>query len=222
MCIRDRVTLEGGDVLVAAQDILVIGVGQRTSCKAVDFLIERVKELGIRQHIVVQSLPETPESFIHLDMVFTFVDRDACVVYAPLVTEHNHFPTVHVEIAGGEVRRIRELECLMDGLRELGFDLEPIPCGGADDRWRMEREQWHSGTNFFALSPGRVVGYARNVHTLEELDRRGFAVLEAADVVAGRADPGAHARCVVTINGSELARGGGGCRCMTMPVGRRP
>lgn len=214
------VTIEGGDVVVAREDVLMVGVGQRTSSQAVDFLIERLKQEQEPRHLLVQVLPRQPESFIHLDMVFTLLDRDACMVYAPLVTEHNHFATVHIETAGGEVRRIREVENLMDGLRGVGLDLEPIACGGRDDRWLQEREQWHSGTNFFALAPGKVIGYARNTHTLAELDRHGFAVMTADDVIAGRADPEAGGRCVVTIGGSELARGGGGCRCMTLPVGR--
>ena len=216
------VTIEGGDILVAREDVLMIGVGQRTSTQAVDFLIERLKAHGEARHLLVQVMPRKPESFIHLDMVFTFLDRDACVVYAPLVSEHNHFPTAHIHIEGGEVKSIREVEHLQQGLVDLGFDLELIPCGGGDDRWRMEREQWHSGTNFFALAPGKVIGYARNEYTIGELDRRGFAVLPAVDVIAGREDIEAHERCVVTIGGSELARGGGGCRCMTLPIGRKP
>jgi len=221
-----EVTIEGGDVLVARDDVLMVGVGQRTSTQAVDFLIERLqtetRASATTRHLLVQLLPHEPESFIHLDMIFTFLDHDACMVFAPLTIEHNHYPTVHLEIAGGTVRRIREVEHLMEGLADLGFALEPIVCGGRDDSWQQEREQWHSGTNFFALAPGKVVGYARNVHTLEELDRHGFAILPAADVIAGNADPAAYPRCVVAIGGSELARGGGGCRCMTLPVARDP
>jgi arginine deiminase len=217
-----EVTLEGGDVLVAAQDILVIGIGQRTSCKAVDFLIERVKDLGIRQHIVVQSLPENPESFIHLDMVFTLLDRNACLVYEPVIMQTHHFDTVHIHVEGGKVVSIREEDTVLAALAKLGLDLEPVFCGGRGDRWTQEREQWHSGANFFALGPGQVIGYRRNTHTLEELGAAGFEVVAAADVISGKADLDGMGRCVVTIDGSELARGGGGCRCMTMPLGREP
>ncbi|MEZ4387310.1 MAG: arginine deiminase family protein [Candidatus Krumholzibacteriia bacterium] len=215
------VTIEGGDVLVARDDVLLVGIGQRTSSQAVDFLLEQLKlRPGVR-HVLVQELPREPESFIHLDMVFTLLDRDACMVYAPLVTEHNHHETVHIEITDGEIARIREVDNLLAGLRDLGLDLEPVVCGG-DDRWAQEREQWHSGTNFFALAPGKVIGYARNQHTLAELSRHGFAIVTADQVIAGEVDLERIGRCVVTVAGSELARGGGGCRCMTFPVAREP
>ncbi len=218
---RPEVTIEGGDVLVAREDILLVGVGQRTSTQAVDFLLEQIKDLPGPRHVMVQELPREPESFIHLDMVFTMLDRDSCMIYAPLVMEHNHYETVHIEIDGGEIKRIREVDNLLAGLKQLKFDLEPVICGG-DDRWAQEREQWHSGTNFFALAPGKVMGYERNQHTLEELARHGYAVVPADDVVADKVSLEDLGRCVVTVAGSELARGGGGCRCMTLPISREP
>ncbi len=216
------VTIEGGDVQVAGPEILVVGIGARTSHKAIDFLIERFKELGVQRHLIVQELPKTPESFIHLDMVFTFLDRDCCMVYEPVILQTHHFDTVHIHIEGGRVVRIREEDNLLTALKGLGQDLKPLFCGGRRDRWIQEREQWHSGANFFALSPGQVIGYGRNSNTIAELDQAGFAVVPAGDVIAGKVDLDAIGRCVVTIDGSELARGGGGCRCMTMPIGRRP
>lgn len=219
---RTGVAIEGGDVLVVREDILLVGVGQRTSTLGVDMLLERLPAEPSPRHVLVQVLPRQPESFIHLDMVFTCLDEHACLVYEPLVLGNSHEPTVHIELAGGKVRRIGEVPDLLSGLRRLGVDLKPIVCGGRDDRWVQEREQWHSGTNVFALAPGKVVGYARNEHTLAELARHGFAILPAAEVIAGRVDPADHARCVVTIGGSDLARGGGGCRCMTLPVARDP
>lgn len=215
-------TIEGGDVLVAAPDVLVVGLGARTTSAAIDFLIERFRERGVRQHILVQELPRTPESFIHLDMVFTLLDRNLCLVYEPVVLQTHHYDVVHIHIEGGRVVSISEEDTLLSGLAQLGMDLEPVYCGGRDDRWLQEREQWHSGANFFALGPGQVIGYGRNTHTVEELARAGFAVVPAADVAEGKVDLDTAGRCVVTIDGSELARGGGGCRCMTMPVGREP
>ena len=97
-----------------------------------------------------------------------------------------------------------------------------INCGGKEDSWFQDREQWHSGANFFALGPGRVMGYARNVHTLEEMSRHGFEIIDADSVIDSSIDLAKYRRYVVTIQGAELARGGGGCRCMSLPVSRRP
>jgi arginine deiminase len=216
------VTIEGGDVLVAGPEVLVVGMGARTSRQAIDFLIEDYRRSGRRQHIVVQELPTHPESFIHLDMVFTLLDRDACLVFAPVIMQTHHYDVVHIHIEGGKVVAIREEDTLLTALAHLGIDLEPLFCGGRKDSWVQEREQWHSGANVFALAPGQVVGYGRNDHTVEELAAHGFAVVPAADVISGASDLEQIGRCVVTISGSELARGGGGCRCMTMPVGREP
>jgi arginine deiminase len=215
-------TIEGGDIQVAGPEILVIGTGVRTSRTAVDFLIERFKELGKKQHLLVQELPRSPESFIHLDMVFTFLDRNHCMVYEPVVMQTRHFDTVHIHIENGQVVAIREEDNLISALGKLGMEMEPLFCGGRTDRWLQEREQWHSGANFFALAPGQVIGYGRNEHTIAEFEGAGFTVISAKDVIAGKADLDQVGRCVVTIDGSELARGGGGCRCMTLPIGREP
>ncbi len=217
-----EVTIEGGDILVVSPEILVIGYGARTTRQAIDFLIERFKGLGKRQHIVVQELPKSPESFIHLDMVFTLLDTNTCMVFEPVIMQTHHFDTVHIHIEDGRVVSIQEEDNLLTALGNLGLPLEPLFCGGRNDRWVQEREQWHSGANFFALAPGKVIGYGRNSHTIEELARAGYEVVPAVDIIADKADLDQMGKCVVTIDGSELARGGGGCRCMTMPIGRDP
>jgi arginine deiminase len=216
-------TVEGGDVLVARDDVLVIGNGSRTSTQGIDFIIERLKsQKDPKRHILVQELPHSPESFIHLDMVFTLLDRDHCMVYQPLLLKPNKYQTIHILIENGRVTRIREEKGLIDALRRLSIDLKSICCGGNKDQWTQEREQWHSGANFFALAPGKVVGYARNVHTMEELNKNGFEIIPADDIISGRRQLAELARCAITLEGSELPRGGGGARCMTMPVRRRP
>lgn len=215
------ISIEGGDFQVGRDDVLVIGTGIRTSTQGIDFILEKLKEKkdGLR-HILIQELPDTPESFIHLDMVFTFLDVDACMIYEPLILGTTRFHTIHIQVENGKVTDISERKNLPKALQKLGMDLNPVHCGGGIDDWIQEREQWHSGANFLAFAPGKIIGYERNVHTIEQLNRKGFEVIPAKDLLAGLCNI-PDGKCVVTIPGSELARGGGGARCMSMPVRRK-
>ncbi len=218
---QPNVMIEGGDILVADEHILLIGNGSRTSTEGIDFLVKQYCRLGPgRKHVIVQQLPHSPESFIHLDMVFTMLDRDKAMVYKPLIKNNSPYQTVHIEIEDGKVVKISSVSSILSALRTLGVDVKPIVCGGKADEWDQEREQWHSGANFLAVAPGQVLSYARNIHTLEELDKNGFEVITAKEVIEGKRELSSMGNCVITINGSELPRGGGGPRCMTMPLRR--
>lgn len=219
-CSKKDLTIEGGDVLVARDDILLVGMGSRTSSRGIDYLIERFKSEKKKQHILIQELPVSPESFIHLDMIFTFLDKDKVMTFDPMVFHSSKHITIHITIDNGKVT-IKEESNILDGLKKLGMDLEPVSCGGTKDSYVQEREQWHSGANFFALAPGKVIGYERNIHTIEELNTHGFEVLRARDIIKDRVNPADYEKYVITIEGSELPRGGGGCRCMSMPVKRK-
>lgn len=217
-----RSTLEGGDFQVARKDIFVIGTGARTSTQGIDFIIENIKQLNSEpQHIIVQELPSTPESFIHLDMVFTFLNTDACMVYEPIIYKMNRLRTIHIQLENKKVTKIEEVPNIPAALKKLGMDLKPINCGGNNDSWIQEREQWHSGANFFAFAPGKIIGYERNSYTIEALNKNGFEVIKATDVIEKKVFLDDYKKCVVQIAGSELARGGGGARCMTMPIRRQ-
>jgi len=214
-------TLEGGDFQVAREDVFVIGTGVRTSTHGIDFIIENIKNIKSEpHHIIVQELPSTPESFIHLDMVFTFLNTDSCMIYPPVISKMNRLKTIHIHIENKKVIKIEEMPNIPKALSKLGIDLNPIVCGGEVDSWMQEREQWHSGANFFAFAPGKVVGYERNNNTIEALNKNGFDVIRADDIINGAISVDDYNKCVVLIAGSELARGGGGARCMTMPIRR--
>lgn len=211
---------EGGDVLIAREDVLFVGNGSRTNKQGIDFLTKYFASRKDCQHIIVQELPTSPESFIHLDMVFTMLSQDKCMAYTPIILNSNSgYHTTHIEIDNGQIH-YHERENFIDATKRLGFDFEPVLCGG-NDNWYQQREQWHSGANFFALGEGKVLGYARNTHTIEALNNAGFDVLRAEDVCSGKEDMHAHDRFVVTFDAAELPRGGGGARCMTMPIKRK-
>jgi len=216
-----HVTIEGGDVIIARDDITVIGNSARTTTRGVDFMVDQLKKKRTRHYIVVQQLPHTPESFIHLDMVFTLLNVNECMVYEPVIFHSAQLKTITITVDNGEVISIETKDNLLAALKELGLDMKPIMCGGTKDIWLQEREQWHSGANFFAIAPGKVMGYERNVHTMEEMSNNGYEILRAVDILSGNVNLDDHKKFVVTIEGSELSRGGGGARCMSMPVRRK-
>jgi arginine deiminase len=143
------------------------------------------------------------------------------VVFPPLITGPHRSRAFHCRFGRGDGAQIKEYSGVLQALKALGLELEPVSCGGPD-QFHQEREQWASGANFFAFGPGQILGYSHNTHTVDALSQAGFNVATAEDVIAGerRLDPAE--RVVVTIDGAELSRGGGGCRCMTMPLARRP
>lgn len=213
-----EVTIEGGDLLVIREDLVVIGYSERTSVAGIDRLMRAIASQGPVTDFVVVEIPKT-RATIHLDMIFTMVDRDKCVVFPPLITGNQRCRAFHCRFGAGEGARIEEYPDVLSALAAQGIELSPIACGGADS-FHQEREQWGSGANFFAFGPGRILGYKHNIHTLEALSSAGFDVVDAADVLSGKSPLPAEGRVVVSIDGAELSRGGGGCRCMTMPLAR--
>ena len=210
-------TVEGGDVQIIRDDVVICGLGARTNMHGVEGLVEHLKTKPGVKHLIFQELPLTPDSFIHLDMVFTMLNVDKCMVYEPVIM-NSAFKTFHITIDGQKAVG-KEVPDLVTGLNSIGFDLEPVYCGNGDDDYAA-REQWHSGCNFFCLEPGKFIGYGRNYHTLQALNDAGFNVVTAADVVNNKVNLEKQNRCIIAFEGNELSRGGGGARCMTMPLQR--
>lgn len=209
------VSVEGGDVFPLREDLVLIGCGERTSAAAIDYLIDRFAESERIRHVVVQPMPLN-RAYIHLDLAFTMIDHGLCMIHEPVITgPYRHRPLVVT--LDGDQRLVRDYDNLLEALNAVDLPLETVITGGEDPLWQA-REQWHKGTNFFAMAPGKIISYGRNERTAEQLSAHGFALVSGNDVAEGRVDLTAPGRVAVMMSGAELARGGGGCRCMTLPV----
>ena len=218
-----RPWVEGGDVLVPATDVLMVGVSERTNRFGVDSLAKHLRrgDSGFR-HLVVVEIPSR-RSYMHLDTVFTFIDHGLCLGFAPVI-EPDGFETSDVYRVDLGAREISYTVCenLPSALRHVGLDCDLVPCGGPDSLINQQREQWTDGANAFAVAPGVILLYRRNRRTCDELDRRGFRVVDGEDVVDGKVQLLDRGRTAVVLPDNELSRARGGPRCMTMPLLRDP
>lgn len=209
---------EGGDFQVLRKDVVAIGVSERTSARAVDALARAAAE---RFHEPVTFLAiclPIERATIHLDMAFTMIDEDACLVYAPVILGGGRCRAIRIDAFPGRDCVLHEEDGVLPALKSLGLDLKPVLTGGEDSVFQ-DREQWMSGANSFAFAPGKIIVYSCNSRTMDALAREGFEIRRAQDFIDG-CDPFSYKRLVVGFDGVELARGGGGARCMTLPIER--
>ncbi len=191
-------SLEGGDILILSPKVIAVGISQRTEEDSIDKFAHTVLSISQTfEKILAFNIPKS-RSFMHLDTVFTMVDRDRFTVHPNIL----HEITVYVmELVDGRVHIREEQGRLEDILKEhLGLDEVTLIKCGSDNPIDAAREQWSDGSNTLAIAPGEVVVYERNYVTNRILEDNGITV---------------H-----TIPCSELSRGRGGPRCMSMPFVR--
>jgi arginine deiminase len=190
--------LEGGDVLVLGDGVLLVGMGERTTHQGVEALARRMFAAGVLRTLIAVELPKL-RAYMHLDTVMTQVDRDAFLVYPGIRQQLR--PFVVTPGSGRHLRVQAEDDLLASMARVLDLPRIRTLSTGADEA-AAQREQWDDGNNVLAISPGVVVAYERNVDTNQRLVDHGVEVLP--------------------IPGFELGRGRGGPRCLSCPLHRGP
>ncbi|MDD3705889.1 MAG: arginine deiminase [Clostridiaceae bacterium] len=191
-------SIEGGDILVLGKEVVAVGCSERTSADGIEILARNLfaGNKNIKEVLAVQ-IPSV-RAFMHLDTVFTMIDRDKFTVYPGIL---DRVSVYKLTPGSNNSIKVTPEDSLVGALKKsLKLSAVDLIQSGGGDAITAAREQWNDSTNTLAIAPGVVVTYSRNEASNEVLRKHGIEVLE--------------------IDGSELVRGRGGPRCMSMPLVR--
>ena len=192
-------SIEGGDILNLTNKTVAVGLSQRTTALGIDAFAKNVFSAENEiENILVFEIPKK-RAFMHLDTVFTQIDYDKFTIHPGILGPLNVY---NIEKKAKGEFSISHFDTTLEkilGKYSTSSNVELIKCGGGD-HIVSEREQWNDGSNTLCIAPGKIIVYSRNEITNEILNKKGLKVIEIED--------------------SELSRGRGGPRCMSMPFFR--
>lgn len=215
----EKVSIEGGDVMIINEDYLLIGCSERSNSHGFHSLCKVLLEKEIVKNVVQINIP-SDRSFMHIDTIFTQINTNHVVGYKPIIVDGF---SSYVEVHSKEAKPRFYPSVKQFFINEINPEMKFIFSGNGESPYQ-EREQWTDGCNLVALKPGVALTYDRNPKTEQAFKDAGYRVVQARDLLKAIKDnviaPHEVKNTIIALPSNELSRARGGSHCMTCPIER--
>jgi arginine deiminase len=213
----NRLSIEGGDVMMIAPNHLLIGFSERTNMASIEMLKKYLFTHSVVESVTIVNMPKD-RFCMHIDTIFTMIDHETGVGYEHLVDAAS-MQTIQYFKQGNSLQHASMLAYL----KSIFPNFKLIACGGGIEPY-ASREQWTDACNLFTLKPSLAVAYDRNERTLKELEKNNYTIIGAKElqnkISLQKIDITALEKTIITIPSNELSRARGGTHCLTFPITR--
>src|SRR5512143_1834890 len=158
-----RASMEGGDVQPIGNGTVAIGMSERTQGRMIEMVAKKLFENGGAERVITAVMTKD-RAHMHLDTVFTLLDRDIATAF-PKVVNNIRAISLRPGKTPGDFHVTEEksfVDAVADALHIKKLTI--VETGG--DEYQAQREQWDDANNTVALEPGVVVSYERNTFTI--------------------------------------------------------